>query len=200
MTAALIPFADVSADTIYRTTASDGSVVFSDRPAPDATVVRTRPINVVGPDRSGGGEDRGGMRENDDNASAMDVEGRAVTEPGVGDVDVDTASAGVERVEIASPPPDAVLIDAAGPLLVEIGTAPGSLRDSGLHAEILLDGETAASGGSSMLAMPVPERGEHRLQVRLLDVEGRAVVFSEPQALHVRQSVVTDAGDAAGKR
>lgn len=247
--ASLAPFASDAAfaETIYRSTAADGTVVFSDRPAPDATVIEPGPISVVSPDAdaSNGRSDTDGSARtaaatapaNEPSGSAPDgrpldrggdvtvgtrtdpiapnvalgttpTPGADGTDSGVAVPSASPVLAGaapasptaavasaaaadaVERVVIASPPPDATLLDAPGPLIVEIGTSPGPLSSSGLGAEVLLDGEVVASGTSAMLAVPAPERGEHRLQVRLVDASGRTVLTSEPQALHVRRDTV----------
>ena len=194
--------------TIYRTTQPDGTVVFTDRPEPDAVVVAPGPINVVG---AGDVEGRGATAPD---VPAPDVPANALATPtpalgsalpGAAPPDLPEPAfpspvptgtglpaGSVERVEIASPPPDATLLDPVGPLLVEIGTAPGSLAASGLLAEVLVDGEVVATGESSQLSVPPPERGEHRLQVRLTDVDGSVVVESAAQALHVRRTVVAE--------
>ena len=205
--AALTAPAAAAADGIYRTVQADGTVVFSDRAAPDATLVEPRPLNVVdrGTGRTGDaaadGPDAGGDTSSSDEPTAARPPQASTGDPAT---DTGTSSAAVapiarlapvadvpiERVVIASPPPDVTIIDPAGPLLVEVGTAPGSLAASGLTVEALVDGEIVSTGTSSMIAVPALERGEHRLGIRLVDAGGTVVAASEEQALHVRRSIV----------
>ena len=169
-----LPSSEGMATDIYRSTAPDGTVVFSDQPTPEATLVRPDPLVVVP-------RDVPALPEASERPSPEAARGAAAPR-----IEVDGR---VERVEIASPPPDAVLIDPVGPLVVEIGTAPGSLSASGLRAELLIDGEMVATGRGSSLAVPPPERGAHALQVRLVTADGAVRVRSEEQVLHVRRTL-----------
>ena len=187
-----------TAGGIYRTVQADGTVVFSDRAAPDATLVEPPPLNVVGsgaagsasPDESAAG-DGASSDEPVTTRSPRVPTGDSATDTDAPSVAVaPAADVSIERVVIASPPPDVTIIDPAGPLLVEVGTAPGSLAASGLTVEALVDGEIVSTGTSSMIAVPALERGEHRLGIRLVDAGGTVVAASEEQALHVRRSIV----------
>lgn len=180
-----VPFAPgAAADTtsIYRSTAPDGTVRFSDQPAPEATLVTPRPLTVI-------------PREVAEPHAMPDPPplgvARSVASGSTAPPDSDAATP-IERVAILSPPPEATLIDPNGPLLVEIGTSPGTLSGSDLRAEVLMDGETVASGRASALAVPSPERGAHEIEVRLVAADGRVHLRSEKQTLHVRRGSSPD--------
>jgi len=216
----LPPSAQAERGAIYRTTQPDGTVVFTDRPAPDAERLETRALGTsTGPDGGsadapGGAGDRA-VRESGVVEPGAGIVGEprpagtggatdgtlapsvapAPSSPATGEVLAPTLDGEVDRVEIASPPPDATLLDPTGPLLVEIGTAPGSLAASGLVAEALVDGEVVASGESSTLVIPPLERGTHELRIRLVDVVGGVVAESESQPLHVRRTTVASGDD-----
>lgn len=178
---------------IYRSTDSNGIVSFTDRPQHDAVVVEPGQISVIGPERpaaraatSPGSRNPTGIESDELESVEADFTG----EEEFADEPVGDAPPGVliDTVVIASPPPDAHLLDASGPLLVEVGTSPGSLSDSGLIAEVLVDDTVVSSGTGSQVPVSGLDRGEHQLRVRLVDVDGSVVVESPPQPLHVRRS------------
>lgn len=197
---------------IYRATEADGTVMFTDRPVPDATLIEPGSPNVVDSGRTASPSEDGSSGETgetgdrfDDGPADASAEGsmsgttaapppRRVTRDslagGTGGRDA-MADVPIQRVEIASPPPDATLIDPVGALLVEVGTAPGSLAATELIAEAVVDGQVVASGASS-IAVPPLDRGEHSLAVRLVDAAGRVIVESAPQMLYVRRGFVRE--------
>lgn len=195
---------------IYRTTEADGTVVFTDQPAPDAIVVEPGPISVISTDLPASTLPSSSGPTPTDDAAALEgmapAAGATQTPDGGPDSGAiagatsgdssaeDDASGRIDSVLIASPPADATLLDPTGPLLVEVGTEPGSLAESGLNAELLFDGDIVASGGMSQLAAPELLRGSHEIQVRLVNAKGRVVVESAPQALHVRRTTVHSGG------
>ena len=187
---------------IYRSKAADGTVSFTDRPAPDAVVVEPGQISVIAADRpASASSGRESARESSRSITGEPGSNDPMTDGLPGEDDYTSEPTGepeptalVDTVVIASPPPDAHLLDASGPLLVEVGTSPGSLAESGLLAEVLIDGTVVSSSTESQVPVSGLDRGEHQMHVRLVDADGEVVAESEPQPLHVRRSsaLITD--------
>ncbi len=169
------------AGTIFKSVDSEGNVVFTDQPGnnPDAVVIKTQPINIADPGptdkTANSGESEAGTSDAA-NASAK--------------TDTDAQEIVIDTVSIVSPQPDATLIDIPEPLFVGFQTEPVSIEESGLTAEVYVDGKLAVSGTKSLLAVSVPERGTHSLLVKLVDKNGRTQVASKTQNVHIRKRVV----------
>ena len=169
------------AGTIFKSVDSEGNVVFTDQPGnnPNAVVIKTQPINVADP---GPSSQTANSEELDDDANDP------ATESAKNDADAEEIV--IDSVSIVSPQPDATLIDIPEPLFVGLQTEPVSIEESGLTAEVYVDGKLAVSGTKSLLAVSVPERGTHSLLVKLVDKNGRTQVTSKAQNVHVKKRVV----------
>lgn len=159
---------------IYKSVAGDGSVEFTDQPAPNAVIINPSPINVVDAPTS------------QTDQSPTPATGQA---PVGADADQlpDSQSASITSVTISSPAHQATIIDKQEPIWVVIETAPAAIIPTGLTAEVMLDGKRVVTGSSARLPLEVPERGMHLLQVRIVDSEGLVVAESTKYEIHVKQ-------------
>ena len=171
------------AGTIYKSVDSEGNVVFTDKPGnnPNAVEIKTQPINVADP---GPSSQTANSEELEDGANDP------ATESAKNDADAEKIA--IDSVSIVSPQPDATLIDIPGPLFVGLQTEPVSIEESGLTAEVYVDGKLAVSGTKSLLAVSVPERGTHTLLVKLVDKDGRTQAASATQNVHIKKRVVAN--------
>ena len=169
------------AGTIFKSVNSEGNVVFTDQPGnnPNAVVIKTQPINVADP---GPSSQTANNEESEDDTSDSATESAKT--------DADAQEIAIDSVSIVSPQPDATLIDIPEPLFVGFQTEPVSIEESGLTAEVYVDGKLAVSGTKSLLAVNVPERGTHSLLVKLVDKNGRTQVASKAQNVHIKKRVV----------
>ena len=142
-------------------------------------MVKTQPINISDP---GPSSQTANSEELDDGLN------EAAAESANPDVGVQEST--IDSVSIVSPLPDATLIDIPDPLFVGFQSEPISIEESGLTAEVYVDGKLAVSGTKSLLAVNVPERGTHTLLVKLVDKNGRTQAASETQNVHIRKRVV----------
>lgn len=92
-------------------------------------------------------------------------------------------------VEIASPAHDATLRDPKGKIWVQLKTHPKSLKQSGLSAELWMNGRLVSKGKRSMLGLPTPNRGSHELQIKLVNSVGEVELKSAPSMIHVKRFI-----------
>lgn len=156
---------------IYKSVTEDGSVEFSDQPAPDAVITTPSPVNIVPATVS--------------NEPSIDSE--QAGEDAASDELVDTELTSITRVSITSPADQETLIGLKEPVLVIIDTAPATDIPEGLKAEVMLDGTPVMTGASVELLIPALERGAHQIQVRIVDDEGLVVAESALREFHVKQ-------------
>ena len=174
---------NVRTGTIIQSVDDNGTVTFSDQPTddPDAVIVETQQINVSDPVPA--------AADANDNAARNAVTADAIA--GAPDTAEEAApTVDIELVSIASPLPDATVMIRPEPLLVNVETSPASLEESGLIAEVHVDGVLAASGTESSLPIMFPDRGTHTLQVLLIDEDGQRQAASEIQEVHIQQGFV----------
>ena len=86
-----------------------------------------------------------------------------------------------QRVSILFPAPDAVHPEPSGDLRVAVGSEPALLPDH--RYRLLLDGQAQPTG----LQLRNLDRGSHRLAVEIVDQEGRILVASAEQAVHIQR-------------
>lgn len=160
---------------IYKSIAEDGSTVFTDQPAPDATVVKPAPLNVM------------------DSPATQSTAGAVPTSPAPIPVVKEIPVALIDSVVINQPLDDQTFVDPQEPILVEFSTAPASSLPVGLTANVWLDDSSVVTGTSYQMPIDVPERGTHRLQVQLVDEAGTVIVESDVIRIHVKQHVAGSA-------
>lgn len=169
---------------IYKSVASDGSVEFTDQAAPNSVIVTPSPLNIVNSPIS---QTTPPAPDPDATTSVQTSEDSSSGEQQ--DLDLTT----ITSVSINSPAHQETLIDHQGPIWVSIQTTPATSIPAGLTAEVMLDGKRIVTGSSDRLPFDVPERGTHRLQVQIVDREGRVLAQSTMHDIHVRQRTTRSA-------
>ena len=181
------------AGTIFKSVDSEGNVVFTDQPGdnPNVVVVNPQPTNISdpGPARETASKVDTQKTPGDPAAAVASTDADS-TDTNVGVQNPDVQEIVIESVAIVSPLPDATLIDVPEPLYVGFQTEPVSIEESGLTAEVYVDGRLAVSGTKSLLPVNVPDRGTHTLVVKLIDKDGRTQVASKTQSVHIKKRVV----------
>jgi len=204
-------------ELIYKSIDSDGNAVFSDQPAPEATIVKSSPLNIMdsgeslsadGPEpaqtvpASTPDTDTVSSAEADSDiapvSSVSTVNGNPenLENPEIQATDTlpsesDPELLSVTEVAIVSPAHEETLIDPEGSINVNIQTSPAPSLPLGFMAQIRLDGKLVASGWNSTLPIDIPERGTHRLQVIIVDSEGTQQAVSSEAEIHIKHSTVT---------
>ena len=174
---------NVRTGTIIQSVDDNGTVTFSDQPTddPNAFIVETQQINVA--------DSVPAAVDANNNAAQNAVTADAIA--GVPNTPVVAApTVEIELVAIVSPLPDATVMVRPEPLLVSVETSPVSLAESGLIAEVHVDGVLAVSGTEPSLPIRFPDRGTHTLQVLLIDEDGERKAASEIQEVHIQQGFV----------
>ena len=204
-------------ELIYKSIDSDGNAVFSDQPAPEATIVKSSPLNIMdsGESLSADGPETAqtvpaSTPETDTVSSAKadsDIAPASSVSPVNGNPEnlenpeiqaTDTLPSksdpellSVTEVAIVSPAHEETLIDPEGSINVNIQTSPAPSLPLGFMAQIRLDGKLVASGWNSTLPIDIPERGTRRLQVIIVDSEGTQQAVSTEAEIHIKHSTVT---------
>lgn len=160
---------------IYKSIGEDGSTVFTDQPAPEATIVKPAPLNMM-----------------DSPAKQTPVAVVPVT-PAPIPVIQELPLAVIDSVVIDHPLDDQTFIDPNSQILVEFSTTPASSLPVGMSANVLLDDVLVVTGSSYQMPVDVPERGTHQLQVQLVDEAGSVIVESDVIHVHVKQHVAGSA-------
>jgi hypothetical protein len=156
----------VAAETGYKVTHPDGSVEFTDQPAPNAKPIPLPDIPTYThrtPDASKLGTKR--------------------AKPQI-------APPAYERVAITSPARDATLWRNEGPVTVTVQTRPALHIDQGDRLVILLDGKKAAEGSAMRYTLTQVYRGTHSVVAVVRDVQGRELARSQAVTFHMRQHSV----------
>ena len=156
-----------AADTtlIYKTIDADGTTVFTDQPAPEAVLVTPPPLNVV---------DQAPSTAATPNQTSLLSAPPAVR---------------VDNVSIVSPAHEQTFIDPQATLWVEFELSPAETLPVGLSAQVLLDDKVLSTGSANRLPIDIPERGTHRVLIRLIDPTGTVQLESEAIDIHVRHHV-----------
>jgi len=164
---ALAPGITWAAD-VYRWTDTDGQTHYSDRPQPGAERITI----AVSPPASGSPADRSA------DASSQEPD--------------DESPAPVERYQsltITSPAQEEVLWNIEGQ--VDVAAAVQPSLQPGHALQFTLDGRTVtAEPGSTRARFPEVFRGEHSLQVEVVDAQGRPLVSSPTTRFFVRQTAL----------
>ncbi len=158
---------------IYKSIAEDGSTVFTDQPAPEATVIKPASLNV------------------------MDS---PVAQPAVVAVPATPPSAlkepptpTIDSVVIEHPLDEQTFVDPEEQILVEFSTSPASSLPTGMSANVRLDDVLVVTGSSYQMPVDIPERGTHRMQIQLVDQAGSIIAESDVIQIHVKQHVAGSA-------
>lgn len=150
-----------AADTtlIYKTIDADGTTVFTDQPAPEATIVTPTPLNVVD--------------------QAPPVTPTPQQTPA-------TLQTTVDSVNIVTPVNEQTYIDPQTPLWIEFELSPAESLPVGLSAQVIMDDKVLSTGNGNRLPIDIPERGTHTVQIQVIDSEGVLQTESDTIQIHVR--------------
>lgn len=185
----LLPLSQVMAG-IYKSVDADGNVVFTDQPLEGAETLEGTPPPPTHSDDEDSDEDT----QDGDDLSIN--EGLALTPdpidppaPEPYGIEEPKKRLPVTVVEILTPIHDTTLQDPIGKIWVELQSYPTPLKDTGLTAQLWMDGKLINSGQRPMLSLVPPERGTHVLVVKLVDEKGRLFLQSDATHIHVKYRV-----------
>ena len=156
----------VQAGKIVKYTLSNGQVIYSDTPPPEAASgeeVTVEPLQTFTPPRTPSFE--GSMPS-----------------------DAADESAGYEAFTVTSPENDTTIRDNGGNVRVSLTLSPG-LR-SGHSIEIYMDGKAIGSGNSTSLTLTDVDRGTHTVRATVKDGDGREIARSNSVIFHLRRGGV----------
>lgn len=138
---------------VYRSVDKDGHVIFSDRPLGDDQPVTIGPTNSMQPAPSGA------------NPSAKPADAAA---PGPT----------YQFISITEPQDGGTVTNVAGNILVRFALSP-ALRE-GDTVQLLIDGVPGGIPAEGGLLAPANARGDHQLELQVLDASGAVVATSAP--------------------
>lgn len=156
--------ANSDGEEIYKTVDKDGNVVFSDQPAGKAEPVRVGRTNAMQPP--------------------------AATSKPAGSAPAGEAGPVYDSVEITSPADGGTVTNPSGNILVRFTLAP-PLRQ-GDSTRLLVDGMPGGIPADGGLLAPTTSRGEHRLEVQVLDAAGTVLATSAPVHVTVFRNPIRD--------
>ena len=93
---------------------------------------------------------------------------------------------GYEEFKVTSPTNDATIRDNGGNVRVSLSLTPG-LR-SGHSIEVMMDGQSIGSGGSTSLTLTEVDRGTHTVQAAVKDNEGKEIARSNSVIFHLKRA------------
>ena len=156
----------VQAGKIVKYTLSNGEVIYSDKPPPEAATgeeVTVEPLQTFSAPRTPPLEDP------------------------IPSSDEDEAT-GYEQFTVTSPENDSTIRDNGGNVRVSLNLTPG-LR-SGHSIEIFMDGQAIGSGSSTSLTLTDVDRGTHTVRATVKDGDGREIARSNSVIFHLRRGGV----------
>jgi hypothetical protein len=154
----------------YRWVDADGVVHFSDRPQPGAQEIELPEPNTVSVRRT----DPRGRATPPDNSDAPD-------EP------ASQQAFAYSTLAIRSPKAEETLWNIEGVLNVSLDLQPGLQPDH--QVRVFFDGKSQTVNGTSFQLQEV-WRGEHSLQVEVLDASGKMLIRSRSNRFYVQQNTI----------
>jgi hypothetical protein len=163
----LLLAAAAAGGTAYRSVGPDGTVIFSDRPSPNAEEVRLPAPSSYPP-------------------PALPARGEA---PAFADQPL--AAALYDTVRITAPPDGATVFAAQGGVDVDVSLDPSLME--GHTLTYVVDGKEMAKGlRTDRIRITDLDRGTHHLEVAVRDEAGGIVGRSQRVTFHLRQSSLND--------
>lgn len=167
--AAVFASVTLAEDTaIYKSIAEDGSTVFTDQPAPDATIIKPPPLNMMD-----------GLPDKPANPTVQTSE-----EP---------PPILIDQIIIDHPTDQQTFNDPEGPIWVEFKTSPAESLPTELSANVRVDGVLVVTGNRQRMPIDVPPRGAHQVQVQLVDQSGTIIAESDLVEIFIKQHVAGSA-------
>lgn len=196
------PATTVQAGAIYKSVDKDGNIIFTDRPLEGAENITGEETTATSPATSETPQGEGKADDEDeaDFDSEDEPEDSVALAPEPKNPPKSTYRETVEPaenlpvtvVEILTPIHDTILHDPYGKIWVEVQSYPTPMKKNGLTAELWMNDTLVTTGKRPMLSLPVPERGTHVLQVKLVDAKGRVQIKSAATHIHVKYRVGTN--------
>ncbi len=148
---------------VYKQVLPDGSVIFSDQPAPGAEQVEISPVQTYKPPPIPNSTSNRSTR-NDDKSDARHY----------------------DELRIATPEDDATIRENAGNVHIEIVLSPALKTQEGHRIALYLDGRVVAEPGrSTVFNLKNVDRGTHQLQAAIVDARGKPIKTSDPVTFHL---------------
>lgn len=163
----LFACAAAAAGTVYKSLGPDGSVVYTDRPAPNAQELRLpEPSTYAPPDLPATGS-----------APAFQPE--------------PVAGSAYQSVRITAPPHEGTVFAAQGGVDVDVTLEPALL--DGHTLTYVVDGKEVAKGlRTDRVRVTDLDRGTHHVEVAVRDESNRLIALSDRITFHLRQSSIND--------
>lgn len=154
------------ADKVYKSVDAKGNVVFSDTPQPDAVEIELKPVQSYSP------------------PTAPSQVQPTVKKP----KNLLPKRVEYSAVNIVSPPDGGTVWDNSGNMTVAIGLQPE--LGPGDKIRLLLDGKTVGESDSQN-EFPIEgvDRGEHHLQVEIINSEGQIVKSSGTSTVYLHRTI-----------
>lgn len=153
----------VALGEVYKQVLPDGSVVFSDQPAPGAERIEISPAQTYKPPPIPVSTSSPSTRKQDR-----------------------TEARHYDELRITTPEDDAAIRDNAGNVHIEIALAPALRTREGHRIALYMDGEEVAPPGSStVFNLKNVDRGTHQIQAVIVDTQGKPIKTSEPVIFHL---------------
>jgi len=157
----------LTATEVYKSVQPDGSVIYSDRPAPDATPVTIEPPPTlpVAPPRPEGP------------AAPPPEEAAPAPRP----VDY-------QAIDILAPGEDSVVRDNPGNVTITVQLQPELQADAGHRLAVILDGsQLQGRFTGNRLSLANVDRGTHSVVVVVVDGQGKVLARSAPRIFHMKR-------------
>ncbi len=181
------------ATTIYKSIDENGNVFYTDQPLEGATALNNNNPNNAAPSNQRSEALDDAQEEAQQDARDRDLSNDRVAiapnpnnQPKTAPVEEEIVYPPVSRVDIINPQNDALLLNPVGKIWVELQSSPSNLKESLLTAQLWMNGAMVNSGKRPMLALPIPERGSHMIQIKLVDHKNRLRMESDVVEFHVK--------------
>jgi Domain of unknown function (DUF4124) len=154
------------AETVYKIVQPDGTVVYSDQPAPGAQKLDVKPIQTYQP------------------PALPDTSAGAAASPAK--AGAKTPFDGYTKFVISSPVPDATVRDNNGVVAVTLQIEPA--LQPGHKVEIRLDGKAIGTGRSTSVTLTSVDRGTHTVDAVVMDASGKTLATTPPVTFHLHRA------------
>ena len=155
------------AGKIVKYTLSNGQVIYSDKPPPEATSgeeVTVEPLQT------------------------FKVPPAPPLEDSTAGKDEKQDDGGYQEFKVTSPANDAVIRDNGGNVRVSLSLSPG-LR-GGHTIEVMMDGKSIGSGQGTSVTLTEVDRGTHTVQATVKDADGKEIARSNSVIFHLKRGGV----------
>jgi len=165
MTVLLINPVNLYAVTVYKWTAPDGSIVFSDEPHENAQKIDIAPVEP-----------------------ALQTPSKSVATNGRTQKTEKQAATKYASLTISSPAADEVIRANDGSMTVAIQSDPPLNAGNGDRVVLMLDGKKIADQlAATSIRLTNVDRGTHQLQASIVSDDGSTLIDSPPVTFHMRR-------------